>query len=486
MWSAPSGRRGACIDGGDRTVPDFPESPFATIPELGAALRDGRTTSRQLTEYYLERCEQVGPKFNAVVTVTRDRALQEADRADRELGEGNDRGPLHGIPYGVKDLLATAGTPTSWGAAPLKDQTFESDATAVRRLADAGAVLVAKLSMVELAGGLGYDQANASFNGPGLNPWDPTRWSGGSSSGPGSAVAAGIVPFAIGTETWGSIVTPAAYCGVSGLRPTYGRISRHGAMALSWTMDKLGPMCRTAHDCGLVLAAVAGADPEDDSSIDAEWHFPVEDDAPQRRFRLAELNGTTDKLQQEVADNYQAAREVVSGFADIEPAELPDWPYEDVAATIVSCEAATAFEELVRDGRIREMTAEEDRWRIYSDLMIPARDYINAQRLRRKIQRALDEFFSEFDAVISPTLSTVAGPIDQPFHEWSGGFTSTSIGGASNAAGIPAISVPNGFGEKGLPTGLQFVGRAFDELTLLRLASAYQQQTDWHTRHPEI
>ncbi|MFG0336193.1 MAG: amidase [Maioricimonas sp. JB049] len=331
---------------------DFPESPFVTLPELGTALRNGRTTSRKLAEFYLNRCEQLGPKFNAVVSITRDRALEEADRADRELAGGNDRGPLHGIPYGVKDLLATAGAPTSWGAAPFKDQVFAKDATAVRKLADAGAVLIAKLSMVELAGGIGYDQANASFTGPGLNPWDPSRWSGGSSSGSGSAVAAGLVPFAIGSETWGSIVTPAAYCGVAGLRPTYGRISRHGAMALSWTMDKLGPMGRTAHDCGLVLAALVGADPEDETCRDDDWTYPV-DDARQRRFRLAELKGTTERLQQEVADNYQAARDVVAGFADIEEAELPDWPYEEVAGTIISCEAATVFEELVRKGSIR-------------------------------------------------------------------------------------------------------------------------------------
>ena len=211
----------------------------------------------------LRRLETIGPKLGAVVTVTRERALAQAHRANQELLAGRDRGPLHGIPYGAKDLLATKGIPTTWGAEPLRGQVFDFDATVVRRLEEAGAVLVAKLAMVELAGGLGYNNPDASFTGPGRTPWNPDYWSGGSSSGPASAVAAGLVPFAIGSETSGSILTPAAFCGVTGLRPTYGLVSRHGAMALCWTLDKLGPLARGADDCALVLAAIAGADPAD-------------------------------------------------------------------------------------------------------------------------------------------------------------------------------------------------------------------------------
>src|SRR5467141_569916 len=248
---------------------------FLSVLELQRLLRQKKASATELATYFLDRLERIGPRYNAVVTVTRERALAEAAQADREIQQRKWRGPLHGIPYGVKDLLATKGYPTTWGAEPYRQQKFESDATVVERLGAAGAVLVAKLAMVELAGGMGYNQANASFAGPGKTPWNPGYWSGGSSSGPGAAVAAGLVPFAIGSETSGSILTPAAYCGVTGLRPTYGLVSRHGAMALSWTMDKLGPMARTAHDCGLVLAAIAGRDPADPSSLELGFRYPV-------------------------------------------------------------------------------------------------------------------------------------------------------------------------------------------------------------------
>ena len=221
---------------------------WLTIPELGRLLRDRRVSAVELAEHFLARLERLGPTYNAVVTVLRPQALAEARQRDVELAKGKDRGPLHGIPYGAKDLLAVEGAPTSWGAEPYRGQMLRRDATVVRKLREAGAVLCAKLAMVELAGGMGYNQAFASFTGPGRSPWDRARWSGGSSSGSGSAVSAGLVPFAIGSETWGSIQFPAAFCGVTGLRPTYGRVSRHGAMALSWTMDKLGPIARTAED----------------------------------------------------------------------------------------------------------------------------------------------------------------------------------------------------------------------------------------------
>jgi aspartyl-tRNA(Asn)/glutamyl-tRNA(Gln) amidotransferase subunit A len=458
---------------------------FASVADLASGLRAGDYTSLELTEFFLDRCERLGPRYNAVVTVTREVALPQAQQADEERAAGQDRGPLHGIPYGAKDLLATRGYPTSWGAAPFKDQVIDQDATVITRLRAAGAVLVAKLAMVEIAGGLGYMQANASFTGPGLNPWDTTRWSGGSSSGPGSAVAAGLVPFAIGSETWGSIMTPAGYCGITGLRPTYGRVSRHGAMALSWTMDKLGPMCRTADDCGVVLNAIAGADPADPSCVDRPYVYP-EPDPARPPFRLATLKGAAERVQPEVAANYEAALKVLGDFASFEETELPDEPWNTVADLIISCEGAAAFEDLIVSGRITEMTAEEDRWRIYPDLAIPATAYINALRVRGRIQRALDGVLSRYDAIVTPTLTTVAGPIDRPFGEWSKGFSSTEIGGAANAAGVPGISVPNGFGAGGLPTGLQFVGRAFDENRLLAIAAEYQRRTDWHARHPDV
>src|SRR5262245_13044256 len=236
---------------------------YASVRELAAQVRTQQLSPVALAEAYLDRLDKLGPRLGAVITVTRESALKEARDAEKEIKAGRYRGPLHGVPYGVKDLLATKGIPTTWGAEPYREQVFDFDATVVRKLRDAGAVLAAKLAMVELAGGFGYGTADASFSGPGKTPWNLDYWSGGSSSGPGAAVAAGLVGFAIGSETSGSIITPAAYCGVSGLRPTYGRVSRHGAMALSWTLDKLGPMCRSADDCGLVLSAIAGRDPLD-------------------------------------------------------------------------------------------------------------------------------------------------------------------------------------------------------------------------------
>jgi aspartyl-tRNA(Asn)/glutamyl-tRNA(Gln) amidotransferase subunit A len=459
------------------------ETAWESIRELGRRLRAGEFTALALAEFFLERVERLGKPLNAVVTVTGELALEQARQADRELAAGHDRGPLHGIPYGAKDLLATAGIATSWGSAPLKDQVFAEDATVVRRLREAGAVLVAKLAMVEIAGGLGYEQASASFTGPGLNPWDKRSWSGGSSSGCGSAVGAAAVPFAIGSETWGSIVTPAGYCGVTGLRPTYGRVSRHGAMALSWTMDKLGPLARTADDCGLVLAAIAGPDPADPSAAERDYAYPPADTFPPP-FKLATLKDIADRLQPEVRENYRRAIDLLRPHATIEELELPDLPYGTVAGTIISCEMAAVFEGLVRSGDIWEMTAPEDRRGAHAALFIPAKDYINAQRIRRKIQQAIDALVAPYDALVAPTLATVAPPIDQKFSQYQAGFSAGGLSGAENAAGIPAITVPNGFGERGLPTGLKFVGRAFEENRLLAIAAHYQRLTDWHRRRP--
>ena len=463
----------------------MPESSFAfaTIRDLGAKLRAKEVTSVQLAEFFLSRLEKFGPVYNAVVRVTRDVALAQAKQADVELKAGKDRGPLHGIPFGVKDLLATKGIPTSWGAAPLKDQMLDEDATVVVRLREAGAVLCAKLAMVELAGGFGYKQADASFTGPGLCAWDKTCWSGGSSSGPGSAVGAGLVPLAIGSETWGSIMTPAGYNGIAGLRPTYGRVSRHGAMALSWTMDKLGPMCRTADDCGLVLDAIAGPDPLDPSSIASEWKY---ERADQGRFKFATLDIDAARLAPEVHANYEASLEVLKQIGSFEAIKLPEFPYSTVAGTIISCEMGAAFEGFLTSGDVWELTAPEDRFGGFSNLVIPAKDYINALRIRGKIQRAMDELLSRFDAVVTPTLNTESGPITQKFAEWSKGFTSTELSGASNAIGLPGITVPNGFGARGLPTGIEFTGRAYNENTILAAARAYQQRTDWHTKTPKV
>jgi aspartyl-tRNA(Asn)/glutamyl-tRNA(Gln) amidotransferase subunit A len=463
---------------------------YGTVVDLGRGLREGAFSSEELAEAYLERLEDVGPRLNALATVTRTRAIHAARRADEELAAGRDRGPLHGIPYGVKDLIAVRGHPTTWGAKPYKHQTFDEDATVVRLLDKAGAVLTAKLASVELAGGMGYEQANASLTGPGLNPWNTRAWSGGSSSGPGSAVAAGLIGFAIGSETWGSIVTPSSFCGVSGLRPTYGRVSRAGAMALSWTMDKLGPMCRSAEDCWLVLSAIAGKDDRDPSSADHDLtdslHVKGGRPSSPRRPRLAVLKGSGEREQPGVRDNFARSIALLAEYSEIEEVELPDLPYGPVAGTIIRAEAAAAFEELVESGRVAELTAPEDRIKPYAGQMVLAKDYINAQRVRVKIQAALDEALRGFDAMVGPTRTSVANPIEARFSEYFGEFDGPSIGGGANAAGIPGITVPNGFGERGLPTGLQFTVRAWDEAAAIGLAMEYQRRTDWHLRHPEI
>ncbi|MBI3468639.1 MAG: amidase, partial [Planctomycetes bacterium] len=413
-----------------------PETAFASIRELGRKLRAHEFSPAELTEFFLERLKRLGAQFNAVVTVTEELAIGQARRAQRELAQGLDRGPLHGIPYGAKDLLSTAGIPTSWGAAPYKSQVFDHDATVITRLRDAGAVLCAKLAMVEIAGGLGYHGANASFTGPGLNPWNRSAWSGGSSSGSGSAVGAGLVPFAIGSETWGSIMTPASFCGIAALRPTYGRVSRHGAMALSWTMDKLGPMCRTADDCGLVLAAIAGSDPADPSAANRPYQYPPPaDETPTPPYRLAVLKGAADKVQPEVRANFEASLKTLRGFATFEEITLPDLPYDAVAGTLISAEMSAAFEGLVSSGDVWQMTAPEDRIGGYAPQLIPARDYINAQRIRLHIQRALDRVLSRFDAVVTPTMSAVANPIEADFHDYFSKYPGSDIGGAGNAAG---------------------------------------------------
>src|SRR5579883_268515 len=328
----------------------------ASVRELGRLLRAGETTSVALTRRALDRLDTIGRRLNAVVTLLPERALAAAQRADEELRAGVDRGPLHGIPYGVKDLVAVAGAPTTWGAAPLREQRLPYDATVVTHLDAAGAVLVAKLSMVELAGGMGYEQPNASLTGPGRNPWKTSQWSGGSSSGSGSAVAAGLVPFAIGTETSGSISTPSSYCGLTGLRPTYGRVSRSGAMALSWTLDKIGPMAHSAHDCGLILNAIAGPDPDDPSASERPYAYPPAD-APGGPFRLAVLKQGVDRAHPDVRANFERALEVFKTLGTIEEVDLPNLPFGAVASTILSAESASAFEEMVESGEVFKLTA---------------------------------------------------------------------------------------------------------------------------------
>jgi aspartyl-tRNA(Asn)/glutamyl-tRNA(Gln) amidotransferase subunit A len=456
---------------------------FLPVRELGEAVRQRRISPVALAETFLDRLELLGPRYNALVTLTRERALVEARRAEGEIAAGRWRGPLHGIPYGAKDLLATAGgIPTTWGAEPLRRQTFDFDATVIRRLEAAGAVLVAKLAMVELAGGMGYRQPNASFTGPGISPWGEDAWSGGSSSGSGAAVAAGLVPFAIGSETWGSILSPAANCGVTGLRPTYGRVSRHGAMALCWTLDKLGPLALTADDSGLVLEAIAGADPHDPTAADRPFTYEGRATAG-RRFSFGVVRDVAAPADEAVRRAFERSLDVLRKIGTVEEVVLAELPYEAITRTILFAEAASAFEDMIESGAIAGLTAPEDRFLAYSRDAILAKDYIKALRLRTLVMREADRVLSRFDALVGPGRATLASPLNREFRT-AAPVTGDVMGAIGNGAGLPAIGVPNGFSERGLPTSLQFMGRAWEENTILAAARSYQSITAWHLRRP--
>jgi Asp-tRNA(Asn)/Glu-tRNA(Gln) amidotransferase A subunit family amidase len=457
---------------------------YLSVRELGNGIRAGRLSPIALAEAYLERLQKIGPRLNAVVTVMRELGLQQARAAEREVKQGNYRGPLHGIPYGLKDLAATRGIATTWGAEPARKQVFDYDATVTRKLREAGAVLLAKLAMVEIAGGFGYNNADASFTGPGKTPWNLDYWSGGSSSGPGAAVAAGLIGFAIGSETSGSIITPAAYCGVSGLRPTYGRVSRHGAMALSWTLDKLGPMCRCADDCGLVLAAIAGRDPLDLSTVQRPFTHPEE--KPVKKYRIGVIRDCTRNIMPSVRENFEQSLKALARFCDItEAVALPNLPFSAVVGTIIGAEGASAFRDWIDAGKLRELRTAEMHPAACAATMITAVDYLQAMRIRTKMQKALAELYGNYDALVAPARTTVSFPLARNFSESYQEFApGPPIIQAGNLAGQPALAVPNGFGPHHLPTGIQFTGKIWSEARLLAIAHAYQQATDWHTRRP--
>lgn len=464
---------------------------FANISELAAQIRARKLSPVELTEAYLQRLETVGRRLNAVAYVMRETALREAREAEAEIKRGRYRGPLHGIPYGVKDLCATREAPTTWGATPYKEQRFDYDATVVTRLREAGAILTAKLAMIELAGGMGYNQADASWTGACRTPWNTAFWSGGSSSGPGAATASACVAFAIGSETSGSIITPSAFCGVSGLRPTYGAISRHGAMALSWTLDKLGPMCRSASDCGIVLNALAGQDPLDPTSR-SHGHLPrysaegrLLNARRAKRLRVGVMKDSFEKAQGEVRQNFLASLDVLRRFADVEmDVSLPKFPYGPAVGAIVDAEGASAFRELIESGRVSELASPEGRVGGYAASLVTAVDYLHAMRMRAPMRRAWGEMFKKIDVLAAPSRATVSYPVDKTFDKAYPGIGASSPIGASNLVGVPGLSVPNGLGQNGLPTGLQLVGPAWGESKLIELASAYQAETDFHKKRP--
>ncbi len=466
---------------------------FSTIPELNARLRDREFTAVELTRAFADRLEKIGPRFNALALPLRELALRKAENVDDDIKRGRLRGPLQGIPYGAKDLLSVAGRLTAWGAKPYAGQVFDYDATVIRKLDKSSALLIGKLAMVELAGGGGYGYPAASLTGPGLTPWDRTRWSGGSSSGSGSAVAAGLVTFAVGSETWGSILTPSSYCGVTVLRPTYGLVSRYGAMALSWTMDKLGPLCRSAEDCGHVLHVMSGGDSQDPASAGKSFFY-----APQFARKLSELRVGFAPVDMDAWSEpatrpvYQEAIEAIRGLGvQMVETALPDLPYGLVAGTVVSTEGSAAFQELIESGKVDELADEKQIAGLKEGLEVPAKDYIRAMRIRRVISDELRKLFTTVDVLVSPSTFQVAPVASEPLrNSWRPKPEPKDrglhdLGAAGNLAGLPALSLPCGFAAN-LPVALQLVGRPFSENNLLALGVAYQKQTDWHRRRPPL
>ncbi|MBV9301166.1 MAG: amidase [Acidobacteriaceae bacterium] len=465
---------------------------FATVAELGTILRNRQISCVELTKILSRRLDTFGPQYNALALSLTAHAHKYAKDVDDDLKRERFRGPLQGIPYAVKDLISVAKYPTTWGAKPFADQVFDYDATVIKRLNKAKAILLGKLSMVELAGGGGYSSASASLQGPGLNPWNKSYWSGGSSSGSGAAVAAGLVPFALGSETSGSILTPACFCGVSGLRPTYGLVSRHGAMALSWTLDKIGVLARSAEDCGLVLHAIAGGDNDDPASARKSFYYTSQYYRKFSDFKIGyaeiDFSAWPDEPLRPAFSN--ALTVVKSLGAQMVEAKLPDFPYGPVIGAIIDSEGASVFEQLIRSGKVDQLADQSQIDGLRASLTYSAADYLKAMRVRSLIQTAFHDLFADLDLLVAPTRLSLPDRSDQPFDETEPkrpdqkGVASGLVQ-ASNLAGLPALTVPCGF-VNGLPMGLQFVGPPFSENRILAVAREFQNRTDFHKRHPPV
>jgi len=458
---------------------------YSPVRDLAKRVRTKQISPVELTESYLARSERLNSQLNAYVTITRELALTQAHAAEKEIAAGHYRGPLHGIPYAAKDLLAVKDYPTTWGAKPYADQKFDFNATVIERLNRAGAILIGKAAMIELAGGMNYRYASASLTGPAKNPWNEGCWTCGSSSGSGAIVSAGLAAFALGTETWGSIICPSAFCGISGLRPTFGRVSRYGAMALAYSLDKIGPLARTADDCGLILSAIAGHDSQDRSSLPPEQAaFSYSAPSP-THLRVGWLTNAWEKPDPEVHSAALAAVEVLQGQgAAISDTKLPEGPYEAAAGTIVSVEGAAAFHSLIASGKVAELADPLGQINGYVSQQIRASDYMRALQICGVFQAKADALFDQFDVIAAPSLPVAATTLDTNL-ETDLSFADP-VGGLGNLCGLPAISVPCGFTSKKLPIGVQFLARVRNDAAVVNAANLFQQHTKWHTEHPPI
>jgi aspartyl-tRNA(Asn)/glutamyl-tRNA(Gln) amidotransferase subunit A len=470
-----------------------PDLYFATIVELNALLVKREISAEEMAKAFSARLELLGPRYNALALALPHEAVRRAKLVDGELKRNRLRGPLQGIPYGVKDLISYAGQPTTWGAKPYAAQVFDYNATVVDKLDSAGAVIVGKLSTVELAGGGGYRFPSASLTGPGLNPWDRTRWSGGSSSGPGAAVAAGMVPFAIGSETSGSIVTPASYCGVTALRPTYGLVSRHGAMALSWTLDKLGPFGRSAEDCGLILHTIAGGDSHDPGSAGKSFYYTPQYARPLKELKVGYAAvDFADRADPAARAAFAAALASLreTGVQMVETA-LPAYPYGTVLSMVLNGEMGSIFEPLVASGKVDDLADKAQIAGLKASQEVAAKDYLKAMRVRRLIQDEFSKLFTNVDVLLAPGRPGPAPAANADLNApeppvppgTPPGFQ--GIIPAGNLAGLPALVLPCGFAGT-LPVALQLVGVPFSENLLLAIGREFQVRTDWHKRRPQV
>jgi aspartyl-tRNA(Asn)/glutamyl-tRNA(Gln) amidotransferase subunit A len=459
---------------------------FLPVTELSQRIKARKLSPVELAESYLERSRRLAPRLNAYVTLTEKLALEQARAAEKEIAAGKYRGPLHGIPFAAKDLLAVKGYPTTWGARPFANQQFDFDATVIRKLEAAGAVLIGKAAMIELAGGMGYRYASASLTGPAKNPWNTECWTCGSSSGSGAIMAAGLAAFAIGTETWGSIICPSGFTGTTGLRPTFGRVSRYGAMALAYSMDKIGPMCRTADDCDLVLQTISGHDPQDLGSLpenEADYGGAANLTGP---LRVGWMTNQWKKLAPDVAQAVSAARKVLESESSLTVSniDLPEGPWEAAAGVVVSVEGASAFRSLIESGRVAELNDPLGKIGGYMNEEISASDFILAQRIRGVLQKKMDAVFAQADVLVGASLPVTATALSANLDDELS--FPDPIGGIGNFCGLPAISVPCGFGSQGTPVGLQFVARPLDDAKVVQAARLFQARTNWHTRRPKL
>lgn len=449
---------------------DLNRLAFFSIIQLAYLIRTKQVSSAELTTMYLGRLKQFDPQLKCVVTLTEELAMEQATLADEEIAKGNYRGLLHGIPYGVKDLFSTKKYPTTWGAPIYKDRVIDEDATVVKRLQQVGAVLVAKLSTGELA------HADIWFGGQTKNPWEITSGSGGSSAGPASAVAAGLVPFAIGTETGGSIIEPAITCGVTALRPTFGRVSRYGVMPGAWSYDKVGPMCRSVEDCAVVLDAIHGKDDSDMSLADLPFNWNANADIKQ--IRVGYLKAAFDEqhaMPEENTNDFAALKKFSELGFDLKVVALPDYPILAVTMLCWYGEVGSVWDDLIRSGDDKLLTRQDPDHignLVRMTRTVPAVDMVTASRARMLIMQATAKIFEEVDVYIAPFSSTETPPV-----------ANLNIL-LTNLTGLPAVAVPNGFTDKGMPTGITFIGKLYGEANLLSIAKAYQDSTNFHLKHP--